>query len=381
VWEKPPFKGLKQLRVGEIPNSMKLTAQIRLNPTQEQAAILLETMETANAACNAISDYAWETKTFTAFKLHRAVYHETRQRFPLSAQVVVRCLGKVADTYKSDKKRKHEFRARGAVVYDSRILKHYTDRQEVSIWTLDGRARIPYSVGGPHARMLEHQRGESDLVYRRGMFFLLATCDVPEDDRALVDDVLGIDLGIVEIATDSTGESFNGLLVEAKRQWYAGRRAILQSVGTRSAKCHLKRLAGKEKRFRADVNHCISKHLVKKAKDTGCAIALEDLSGIRDRVTVRRAQRARHHSWSFFQLRAFLAYKAILAGVPVVLVDPRNTSRTCHKCGHCEKKNRKSQSEFVCRSCGHSAGADFNAACNIAARGVVNLPMVSSLAA
>ena len=64
---------------------------------------MLETMETANAACNAMSDYAWETKTFTAFKLHRAVYHETRQRFPLSAQVVVRCLGKVADTYKSDK--------------------------------------------------------------------------------------------------------------------------------------------------------------------------------------------------------------------------------------------------------------------------------------
>ncbi len=359
---------------------MKLTAQIRLNPTQEQAAILLETMEVANAACNAISEYAWETKTFTAFKLHSALYHETRQRFPLSAQVVVRCLGKVADTYKSDKKRQHEFRSRGAVVYDSRILKYFTGRQEVSIWTLNGRERIPYSIGGPHAKMLLAQRGESDLVYRRGMFFLLATCDVPEDHGALVDDVLGIDLGIVEIATDSTGESFNGSLVESKRQWYAERRTVLQSVGTPSARRHLKRLAGKEKRFRADVNHGISKHLVKKAKDTGRAIALEDLSGIRDRVTVRKAQRARRHRWSFFQLRAFLSYKAILAGVPVVLVDPRNTSRTCHQCGHCEKRNRKSQSEFVCRSCGHSVHADFNAACNIAARAVVNLPMVSSLA-
>ena len=360
---------------------MKLTAQIRLHPTQEQAAILLKTMETANAACNAISEYAWDTQVFTAFKLHRAVYHETRQRFPLSAQVVVRCLGKVADTYKSDKKRKHEFRRRGAVIYDSRILKYFTQQKEVSIWTLAGRARIPYSVGGPHAKMLFAQRGESDLVYRRGMFFLLATCDVPEDDGALVDDVLGIDLGIVEIATDSTGESFNGSLIESKRQWYAERRSTLQSIGTPSAKRHLKRLAGKEKRFRADVNHCISKTLVKKAKDTGRAIALEDLSGIRDRITVRKAQRARHHRWSFFQLRAFLTYKAILAGVPIVSVDPRNTSRTCNVCGHCEKKNRKSQSEFVCRSCGHSVNADFNAACNIAARGVVNLPMVSSLAA
>ena len=170
---------------------MKLTAQIRLHPTQEQAAILLKTMETANAACNAISEYAWDTQVFTAFKLHRAVYHETRQRFPLSAQVVVRCLGKVADTYKSDKKRKHEFRRRGAVIYDSRILKYFTQQKEVSIWTLARRARIPYSVGGPHAKTLPQQRGESDLVDRRGMlFFLLATCDVPEDDGALVDDTL-----------------------------------------------------------------------------------------------------------------------------------------------------------------------------------------------
>ncbi|MCH8961782.1 MAG: transposase, partial [Bacteroidetes bacterium] len=193
---------------------MKLTAQIRLNPTQEQAAILLETMETANAVCHAISEYAWDTQVFTAFKLHRALYHETRQRFPLSAQVVVRCLGKVADTYKADKKKVHTFRKRGAVVYDSRILKYFTEREEVSIWTMGGRERIAYSVGEHHARLLAYQQGESDLIYRKGrdghlsQFYLLATCDVPEADETLVDDVLGIDLGIVEIATTSDGDSF-----------------------------------------------------------------------------------------------------------------------------------------------------------------------------
>ena len=375
------------MQTGIFPPCMKLTAQIRLNPSVEQAAILLATMETSNAACNAISDYAWSEKVFSKFKLQKAIYYDIKERFELTAQVVVRGLGKVADTYKADKKRKHEFRKRGAVIYDSSILKYFTERREVSIWTLDGRARIPYSVGGPHARLLEYQKGESDLVYRKGrhgrpsQFFLLATCDVPESDEVLVDDVLGIDLGIVEIATTSDGDSFNGALVEAKRQWYAERRRMLQSVGTKSAKRYLKRLAGKEKRFRANVNHVISKTLVQRAQHTKRAIALEDLSGIRTRTRVRKAQRARHHSWSFFQLRAFLTYKSILAGVPVVLVDPRNTSRTCSTCGHCEKKNRKSQSQFVCRSCGHSIGADWNASINIAARGAVNLPMVSRPAA
>ncbi len=219
-----PINGLKLMRTGDVPPCMKLTAQIRLDPTAEQAAILLETMETANAACNAISEYAWSEKVFSKFKLQKAIYYDIKERFALTAQVVVRCLGKVADTYKADKKRPHQFRKRGAVVYDSRILKYFTEREEVSIWTLDGRARIPYKVGGPHARLLEYQKGESDLVYRppkgsgKGFFFLLATCDVPEDDETLVDDVLGIDLGIVEIATTSDGDRFNGALVEAKRQ-------------------------------------------------------------------------------------------------------------------------------------------------------------------
>ena len=106
-------------------------------------------------------------------------------------------------------------------------------------------------------------------------------------------------------------------------------RAKLQAKDTRSAKRKLKRLFGKERRFAKATNHCISKKLVAKAKDTNRAIALEDLSGIRARVTVRSKQRATWHSWAFFQLRSFVTYKALRVGVPVCLVDPRYTSRTC----------------------------------------------------
>ncbi|GIV61610.1 MAG: hypothetical protein KatS3mg044_0476 [Rhodothermaceae bacterium] len=232
-------------------------------------------------------------------------------------------------------------------------------------------------------------KGESDLVYRKGRFYLLATCDVPEEDEEAVDGVLGVDLGIAQIATDSDGDSFSGEQVEAKRKWYAERRAVLQSVGTRSARRRLRQLSGRERRFRADVNHQISKTLVSKAKDTKRAIALEDLTGIRSRTTVRKSQRARHHRTrhashgSFYQLRQFIEYKAKLAGIPVLLVDPAYTSRTCSECGHCEKGNRKDQVRFECQACGFALNADHNAAINIAARGVaactrrVMRPMVS----
>lgn len=120
---------------------------------------------------------------------------------------------------------------------------------------------------------------------------------------------------------------------------------------------------------------------MRKAKDTGRGIALEDLKGIRDRVTVRKAQRTSLHRWSFAQLRAFIGYKATLSGVPVVVVDPRNTSRTCPLCRCIDKANRRSQAEFVCTGCGHADHADHVGAVNIASRAAVNRPIASALPA
>jgi len=156
----------------------------------------------------------------------------------------------------------------------------------------------------------------------------------------------------------------------------------LQKVNTKNAKRRLRKNAGRERRFQQDANHCISKALMKKAVVSRKAIALEDLSGIQERTTVRREFRYERHSWAFFQLRQFITYKAAWAGVPLYLVDPRNTSRTCSACGHCEKANRKSQAEFLCQRCGFAANADSNAALNISRkeRAAVNRPMASSLA-
>jgi putative transposase len=123
----------------------------------------------------------------------------------------------------------------------------------------------------------------------------------------------------------------------------------------------------KEQRFVRDMNHCISKAIVRKAKDTGRGIAVKDLTGIRDRITVRRAQRRTLHSWPFHQQRQFLAYKAERDGVPVQPVDPRNSSRECPDCGCVDKRNRPTRNRFECVSCGRAGPADETAA-NIISR-------------
>lgn len=145
-------------------------------------------------------------------------------------------------------------------------------------------------------------------------------------------------------------------------------RAKLQRKNTKSARHRAQRRRRKEARRARDVNHKIAKYIVAEAERTGRGIGLEDLTGIRERVRLRKPQRAALHSWAFAQLGAFIAYKARRAGVPVVYVDPAYTSRTCAECGYEDEANRVSQARFACRSCGFVDHADRNSSRNIRAR-------------
>lgn len=357
---------------------MKLTAQAKFTPTEAQAESLKRTMEAANSAANFASRLAWDNRVFGRVPLQKLVYHPIRQEFGISAQSACLIVRKVADAYKLDKKTIREFRPLGAVAFDDRILAWKLDKQTVSIWTMDGRLTIPFIAGDYQTKLLQGQRGETDLVYRDGEFYLLSTCDVEEQALTNQDDFLGVDLGVTNIAVDSDGEIHSAKTVNNVRFRHRRLRKKLQSKGTKASRRRLKKLSGKERRFAKHVNHEISKHIVTKAKDTDRGIALEELGGIRDRVTARKPQRVQLHSWSFFQLRSFIEYKAKQMGVEVKAVDPRNTSRTCPYCGHVDKANRKTQSKFICVDCGFSGLADHIAATNIRRRASVTTPNVST---
>jgi len=360
-----------------------LTAKIKLSPTPEQHKALKDTLYRMNQACDWISARAWEEKVFGKFQLQPYVYEQVREDFGLGAQVTIRAIGKVTDAYKVGKKSQRKFKALGAFPYDHHILKLWTSTRIVSIWTLNGREKMPFLAGERQLELLEGKHKETDLAYIAGDFYLFVTCEVDEPDERDVEEYLGVDLGIVNIATDSDGNTYAGGVVNGLRKRHHKMRSRLQSKGTKSARHLLRNRSRKEQRFASDVNHCISKELVVRAKRTGRGIALEELTGIRDRVRVRKAQRRQHSSWSFHDLRMKIEYKAKLFGIPVIAVDPRNTSRTCNECGHCEKANRQSQDRFECKSCGHVSNADYNAARNIAGRAVdavasaVNWPNVS----
>lgn len=357
---------------------MLLTVKSKLITNKEQHDSLLKTMEKFNEACNFISVFAFEKKIFGKVGIQKELYYEIREKYGLSAQMTVRAVGKVAESYKVDRKTLHEFDSHGAIVYDQRILS-YKSADEISILTLDGRIEVGIQYGDYRKLETNRVRGQADLIYKNGVFYLMIVVDLPDAEPILPDDVLGVDLGIVNLATTSDGKAYSGEKCTKIRQKYAKVKAVLQSVGTYSAKKHLRKISGRERRFKKDTNHCISKEIVQTAKDTNRAIAMEDLSGIREGVTVSKAVRESIGKWAFLELRNFIEYKAKLIEVPVIPVDPRNTSRECSACGHIDKKNRKNQASFVCLECGHTENADYNAAKNIASRAVVNQPIVLCL--
>ena len=330
-------------------------------------------MRVFNAACSWIAERARDEGITAKFRIHRLTYYEVRERFGLSAQLTVRAIGKVADALNNRKGKRVAFKPDGAVVYDYHVMR-FVGLGKVSLSTLSGRITIPIQMGSYQQRQFSRGKGQADLVLRDGVFYLLVSIETPEEPPIDPERFVGVDLGIVTIAATSDGDTFAGKAVERVRNRSATARASYQRTGTRSAKRRLKKLAGRQSRFQRWVNHNISARLVRMAKGTKAALVLEDLKHIRRRTTVRKNQRARHHNWSFGQLRQFIEYKAQLVGVQVLLVGPRHTSQTCSKCGHVSKTNRRSQALFSCRRCGYETNADLNAARNLATRGAVNRP-------
>ena len=378
---------------------VKQVVKVRLLATQDQAGALQATLRTCNDAASWLSAGMHAEGLRDKRQVQQRFCGELKDRFGLSAQPAIRVIGKVADAYKTlranikagnygppgaNTREKVaatpiSFRADVAQPFDARCLSWQLPEQggvreaTVSIWTTAGRLKGVRVLGAPRDLVLLRTRaiGETDLIRRDGTWFLYATVEAPE---ALlpqqVNGFLGVDLGIVNVATTSDGHRSAGAKLNRYRKSQLHLRKRLQAKKTSSARRLLKKRRRKETRFAADVNHQISKSIVAEAQRTGRGIAVEQLTGIRARVRLRKPQRAAVHSWAFAQLGEFLGYKAQAAGVAFVEVDPAYTSQTCHQCGLVDKRNRRSQSDFQCARCDFVGHADHNAAIVIAARGV-----------
>ncbi|MCX5321491.1 transposase [Streptomyces sp. NBC_00120] len=369
---------------------MKIVTQVKLIPEADQAAALSATLRTVNEAACWVSRVAFKRGIPREYELRKHTYAQLKE-LGLGAQAAQHVIKKTRDAYttlkaniragnlgKTGSKRRIKaeskpitFRPNAAQPYDDRCLSWQYDAQTVSIWTTAGRLKgVRFLCSAKSLKTLrEFRKGEADLIERDGVFYLIATCEVPEPDVYEPDGFVGVDLGIANIATTSTGYQAAGRGLNRYRKRQLTLRAKLQKKRTKSAKRRLKERSRREQRHAKNTNHVIAKTIVTEAERTSAGIALEELTGIRQRVRLRKPQRVTLHSWAFSQVGDFIVYKARRAGVPLVYVDPAYTSQMCCECGHTDKRNRVGQGLFICRNCGIVAHADRNASHNIAARG------------
>lgn len=374
-----------------------LTVSCKLNVSALAVSKIEETLKAFADACEYVNGAVPKNLT-NELAMQSLVYHDVRARFGLPSQLAIHAIRRVSGNRKTAKQKGKPVNkfAPTSATYDVRTFSFREKDWTISLTFVGGRERFTLAVGNYQRGLLKGQKPKTATLVKRkdDSYYLNIQLErVPEKPQE-TGKVLGCDLGRTDICVTSEGDTYSGKQTGEIRNHYSNLRAKLQqkaAKGTRSSRrrCRelLKQLSGKERRFQTHQNHVISYQLVQKAKVNNQVIALEDLSGIRERTNElprTKTERRRSNSWSFYQLRQFLTYKCIKFGVKLVFVAPRYTSKTCHNCLHIHPvrdNSYRSGKSFRCGHCGWFGDADLNAAKNISNLGaVINQPRGSGLA-
>jgi putative transposase len=347
---------------------------------------------------NYVISFGLDNNISNAVELHHKTYYTfaNREGF-LPSQLIISARQKAAETIhgwislkkKREKqilkqqdmiaKSKHIFKlfqpisrpiSRGilAVRYDARSFNIDFKTKIISFSSINGRQRMSFNTNPYYVQYYSGKVHSADLCWHKKskLFFFHITLEFSDPVLPEPSKVLGVDLGLNNLAVSSDGKFYMKHSVRDRVNKIRSLKSHLQSKGTPSATRHLCVVSQKEHRFRRDVNHCMTKQIVRQAVIGGYdTIAIEDLKDIRQQSReLKKSFRARLHSWPFDQFKQFLTYKALATGIGVVCVDSRYTSQRCSRCGNVLKSQRQGN-EFHCKACGYQNHADLNASYNI----------------
>ncbi len=267
--------------------------------------------------------------------------------------------------------------------------------QQVSLTTLGGRITVSYQGCDKHIALLQQGAtiGDARLWYDQShkQFYLLVSLEIELADPTFEQykQLVGVDVGIRYLAVTSTSTGtplfFSGKQTKHRANHYARLRKRLQQKGTRGSKRKIRRIQQRERRLKLQANHQIAKQIV--TAHPQAMIGLEDLNDIRERTRARKRKRKKggkgsepatpkmrkanrvHSQWSFAELHALIAYKAVLGGSLAIKIDAHYTSKACPKCGFTHDDNRPRKGlVFHCGNCHYELHADLVGARNLVMR-------------
>jgi len=327
------------------------------------------------------------SKTF----LHRNTYKKAKQLFNLNTALIQTTRDKAVESLKSFNKKKKEGKVKSerpklkriSIRFDKRCYSFAKTTNKLTPYWLTlslnrkERVTLPIVFGKRQQKFIEEAlQGEwefctVEMVRRNEEWYAHF---VLKKEIELIDEtetVIGVDLGEWNVATaiaisrqnpkPTRGRFWSGAKIREIRGKYAHIRRNLQ----RKKRLDLvKQIGHKEERMVNQQLHIIANEIIAYVKQfEKPVIAMEKLDGIRENMNSSVKLNRRLHAWSFRKLQQCIEYKANLEGIPIVHVNPKNTSKRCHKCGHVTQVNGR---EFRCLKCGLVYNRDLNSAINIA---------------
>jgi IS605 OrfB family transposase len=353
--------------------------RLAVSPTDE--SLLRDTIEEWKQGCQIAVDKAWE-RCHSKSDIQDLAYDDVRETTSLGSQHAILACHQAAENIKSCISRRQDGKKASkptytspTVTYDSRTMTIFPEKEQVSLTTYGDHARVcadlvlpDYEDGYQHQYLDsdEWEPTESTLHYRDEEWYLHLGFRKPKQDAKEATEngtVLGVDLGVNEIAVTSTARFFSAGELNHNRREFERVRGDLQECGTRNAHRTLENVSGREDEYVKHVLHSVANGIVEEALRYDCdGIVFEELDGIRERLP----EAAWHSEWAFDRLYEYVEYKAEARGLFVETTNPKNTSKRCAECGYIHDDNRPSRDTFECQKCGNQNHADYNAAKNVA---------------
>ncbi|WP_252491091.1 RNA-guided endonuclease InsQ/TnpB family protein [Natronococcus zhouii] len=327
------------------------TAVIKLDTPDGADPLLQETVEQFKHCANTASEWCWHGDdgyhVTSKAKAERALYDQLKDETDLTANLVQKGIRRAVEAVKSGVERLNRgentsqpYFSADSAVYDKRSATFHRDR--VSLSTIDGRIECDYILPDDSEtpptkyvsdedfefRMAHLQYYDNDWYLHASMRKVEADEEIPESESKH-STVLGVDLGVNNLAVASTGRFWSADEINHWRREYEKRRGSLQRCGSRYAHENIEAVGRKEyRRFEIHL-HTLANELIEEAVENDCShIVFEDLTYIRENIPEATWQ----HVWAFRRLYGYVEYKADEYGVEVVRVDPRNTSNNASTC-------------------------------------------------
>lgn len=352
---------------------MMRSLKIKLNLDEHQKESIRQTCIEFNHAYDIAAGYCWQENSSNYYKINQIVYYIQKAQCPTLPSAIIQSATKLATSNYKVCKRSMK---KNSMSYLIECLTMTLRGNQITFSTINKRIKTIIRIPEWFADKYPERKLRSGIVkYTKSGIVLVLQFQIPDINKNINGDIVGLDRGMYQIVATSRGENYSSKQVRALKRKMLYNRRCLQKKGTRSAKRKLKKLSGREERFVRDINHCITRKLADDS--TVKTYVIEDLKGIKnDRKGTHLNQR--FNGWSYYQFETFLKYKCEAKGIDVVKVSARYTSQRCNQCGKINKQNRQ-KNHYHC-DCGYHNHADINAAKNIRDRYISQLLKVEQAA-